>query len=94
MVANLKELRKPTLTETYVNLNQLIQKESKENLQKLVKNETNCDLDAFDQSLRLIIVDRTENTEELSRILFETDSNVIRRAVKCKWYVIVSPICL
>lgn len=88
MFSSLKELREPTLEATYLKVAQFIKSENGGNrsvFRDIVDARKHDNWDAFDESIRLIIVDRLRLQDELSRILFETKQGVVRRAVKCDW---------
>jgi len=84
MAKSLKDLREPTLDGTYIKLNAFIRSANKEEVDRLISCEGNL-FDAFDDSIRVIIVDRLKLHSHLSKILFEVNEQVISRAVKCKW---------
>lgn len=88
-------LRKDTPSKTYENVNRSLRAESKLFNGNWTEFAGNTEpLNSFEKSLKLIVIDTLKSKEGVIQALLSNDVQQIRRALRCKWYVIKITILL
>lgn len=89
MLPPIPSLKKDTLEATYEHVNRLVKEESGENFDN-VKDfvEYNDKLNVFEKKVQAVIVDSLRIKEGVVNALLSDDNHLIRRVLKCDWYVV------